>query len=430
MTDPDFREYVFFIGAAIFPASACSNKGTPGRFQPLAIFPVPVSARDFTVVANSCLETQWMDITTRLAMPYLLPSQAQKHVTHNEALAVLDALVQPVLSSPPSDGAPVAPEEGDIHIVGTTPQGEWVGHAGEIAAFQDGAWRFLQPLDGWRFQLRNTDSLLVRENGEWREITQFDPASVSEFGIGIIPTVPLHVGVATGTATIRLQSGDVGAFGSPFADFSHDGASFFFTNWGAGNIAFTAVRPGTSVAFGAAGGVRLRVSETATMPEADNAYSLGDSGHRWNSVWSANGVIQTSDVRDKLVEQTAFGFAGRMVDAIAPVLYRWKTGVNQIVAGAGEPGELHSVEQSGTAQPHPGKRLHAGFLAQDVHAFLEGEDIDLAAWGLADKADLQSRQWLRPDQLLAILWQAVRDMRMELSQLQETGQSGVRPSAR
>ena len=34
------------------------------------------------------------DTTAILGLPYLLPSQAQKHVTHNEALRQLDALVQ------------------------------------------------------------------------------------------------------------------------------------------------------------------------------------------------------------------------------------------------------------------------------------------------------------------------------------------------
>lgn len=34
-----------------------------------------------------------MDQTPKLKMPYILPSQAQKHVTHNEALRLLDAVV-------------------------------------------------------------------------------------------------------------------------------------------------------------------------------------------------------------------------------------------------------------------------------------------------------------------------------------------------
>lgn len=35
-----------------------------------------------------------MSVTQRLQLPYIAASQAQKHVTHNEALVLLDALVQ------------------------------------------------------------------------------------------------------------------------------------------------------------------------------------------------------------------------------------------------------------------------------------------------------------------------------------------------
>ena len=34
-----------------------------------------------------------MDQTPNLKLPYIMPSQAQKHVTHNEALRFLDAVV-------------------------------------------------------------------------------------------------------------------------------------------------------------------------------------------------------------------------------------------------------------------------------------------------------------------------------------------------
>jgi len=34
------------------------------------------------------------DTSTHLGLPYLLAAQAQKHVTHNEALRLLDAIVQ------------------------------------------------------------------------------------------------------------------------------------------------------------------------------------------------------------------------------------------------------------------------------------------------------------------------------------------------
>ncbi len=34
------------------------------------------------------------DTSAKLSLPYLQPSQAQKHVTHNEALRVLDLVTQ------------------------------------------------------------------------------------------------------------------------------------------------------------------------------------------------------------------------------------------------------------------------------------------------------------------------------------------------
>ena len=34
------------------------------------------------------------ETSARLSLPYLMPSQAQKHVTHNEAVRQLDILVQ------------------------------------------------------------------------------------------------------------------------------------------------------------------------------------------------------------------------------------------------------------------------------------------------------------------------------------------------
>lgn len=55
--------------------------------------------------------------TTHLALPCIMPAQAQKHVTHNEALRMLDTLVQ--LSALDRDRTvpPSAPADGDRHIV-------------------------------------------------------------------------------------------------------------------------------------------------------------------------------------------------------------------------------------------------------------------------------------------------------------------------
>ena len=98
--------------------------------------------------------------TPNLVLPYLAANQSQKHVTVNEALRHLDALVQVTVQSAALATPPGSPSEGQRWIVAASPTGAWVGHAGHLAAWQDGAWAFYVPLDGWIAFDANTDMLL------------------------------------------------------------------------------------------------------------------------------------------------------------------------------------------------------------------------------------------------------------------------------
>ena len=69
------------------------------------------------------------------------------------------------------------------------------------------------------------------------------------------------------------------------------------------------------------------------------------------------------------------------------------------------------------AHQRPGTRTHAGFKTQDIKRALDAAGLDFAVWGLDDKNDPQSRQWLRPDQLVPILWEAMREARRDLAAL-------------
>ena len=91
-----------------------------------------------------------MEETANLKLPFILPSQAQKHVTHNESLQLLDAIVQLGVLDRDLTAPPAEPAEGDRYIIASPATGAWEGREGEIAAFQDGAWNFLSPRPGWR----------------------------------------------------------------------------------------------------------------------------------------------------------------------------------------------------------------------------------------------------------------------------------------
>src|SRR3546814_18262631 len=72
-----------------------------------------------------------MTATTRLALPYLVPGQAQKETTHNEALIRLDLAVKASALSIGLNISPQTPEPGQCWIVGTSPTGI-LGREGEI----------------------------------------------------------------------------------------------------------------------------------------------------------------------------------------------------------------------------------------------------------------------------------------------------------
>ncbi len=89
-------------------------------------------------------------ITANLSLPLMAAAQAQKHVTHNEALVGLDTLVQLAVLDKDLTAPPANPAEGDRYLIaGASPTGAWAGWAGRVVRYQDGAWRSFPPRPGW-----------------------------------------------------------------------------------------------------------------------------------------------------------------------------------------------------------------------------------------------------------------------------------------
>ena len=106
--------------------------------------------------------------TPRLAMPLLQAGQAQKEMTHNEALALLDLAVQGAVIGVGETVPPAAPQQGQCWILGAQPEGLWIGHADAVAGWTSGGWRFLSPRDGMRFWVSATAGFASFSGGEWR----------------------------------------------------------------------------------------------------------------------------------------------------------------------------------------------------------------------------------------------------------------------
>jgi hypothetical protein len=88
------------------------------------------------------------DTSPRLALPLLAAGQAQKELFHNEALATLDALVQPCVQASGVNDPPATPSIGQSWIVGPSPTGAWAGQARAVATWSEGGWRFAGAFEG------------------------------------------------------------------------------------------------------------------------------------------------------------------------------------------------------------------------------------------------------------------------------------------
>ncbi len=107
--------------------------------------------------------------TDRYRLPLLYAGQAQKEVTFNEALTRLDFLANPAVVAMAIDAPPVDPVVGQCWIVGVAPSGSWIGHAGELAGWTEGGWRFMAPSIGLSVWVMN-EGWWARFDGEiWLE---------------------------------------------------------------------------------------------------------------------------------------------------------------------------------------------------------------------------------------------------------------------
>ncbi len=150
-----------------------------------------------------------MSETPRLSLPEIATGQAQKHVTHNDALARLDVLVQVAIAARDLTAPPAQPAEGELHIVAAGATDGWAGQDGQIASWRDGSWTFHAPFAGLSVYVVSEAANIQFDGSGWVGLSGGVGETVARFGINAIPddtnrlsvTSPAALFSAIGTAS-------------------------------------------------------------------------------------------------------------------------------------------------------------------------------------------------------------------------------------
>ena len=105
--------------------------------------------------------------TANCALPLLMPAQAQKHVTVNDALLRLDGQVNLVLQSLSRATPPETVVDGLCWGVPAGAVNAWEGQGGKIAIAANGGWIFVAPGFGRRAMIADQGAVAIHDGQVW-----------------------------------------------------------------------------------------------------------------------------------------------------------------------------------------------------------------------------------------------------------------------
>lgn len=123
--------------------------------------------------------------TNQFGMPLLASAQAQKHVTVNEALSILDAVAQFRIASADIATPPTGVAEGTAYLIPEGAVNEWTTQAGHIAIAVNDGWRYVAPQAGWQVFNAQTGTTQLFDGVAWLDSTLAARQSGAATGIGI-----------------------------------------------------------------------------------------------------------------------------------------------------------------------------------------------------------------------------------------------------
>lgn len=158
--------------------------------------------------------------TSQFNLPLLSGGQAQKSVTVNEALSILDAVAQLRVVSSTISVPPVNGQDGDAYLVPIGASGDWFAQDGTLAISANGGWRFVTPKVGWQAYNIETGTSQLFDGTSWLpstlaatssgtateyEIVEVDFAITPGSALVTPPVIPAHAQVVGVTGRVIQQ---------------------------------------------------------------------------------------------------------------------------------------------------------------------------------------------------------------------------------
>jgi hypothetical protein len=146
-----------------------------------------------------------MSTTHRLKLPFIYSGQAQKEITHNEALNLLDVLVGTVACDIGVDKPPAEASTCELYIIGENPTAEFAGHSNEIAQKLESGWRFIAA-PKWLIVTIDLDGSRYTYNGKvWQKL--LDSTSLASAPV-MLPQSPAQPVLVQNDYLIKQDTGE------------------------------------------------------------------------------------------------------------------------------------------------------------------------------------------------------------------------------
>lgn len=107
--------------------------------------------------------------TPNLGLPAMLSTDAQKELTFNDAMNVLDAVAPRTVISRTVTTPPATPTDGMVYVVGVGATGIWAGKDNQIAYFA-GGWFFLTAQEQWCVGVQDEKLQYAFSTGVWNKL--------------------------------------------------------------------------------------------------------------------------------------------------------------------------------------------------------------------------------------------------------------------